>query len=51
MYRYSVVRESRVKPAKFDIADILALLGLLTCIWLVTEIALVFTPYTSIFKF
>jgi hypothetical protein len=50
MYRYSVIKEQS-KPARIDIVDILALLGLLTCMWLVIEIALIFTPYTSIFKF
>lgn len=50
MYRYSVIREQS-KPREITLYDILALFGLLTCMWLVVEVALIFTPYASIFKF
>lgn len=50
MYRYSVIKEQG-KSSEITLHDILALLGLLTCLWLIVEVALIFTPYTSIFKF
>lgn len=49
MYRYSIIKQG--KSAGITLYDILALFGFLTCIWLVIEIALIFTPYASIFKF
>lgn len=49
MYRYSVIREQG-RPPKITLYDILALQGLLLWVWIAIEIALIFTPYTSIFK-
>ena len=54
MYKYSIVSECKKqnRPKASDISMyILALIGLVFSIWVLFEIALIFTPYTSIFKF
>ena len=54
MYQYSIISEAKKqnRPKASDITMyILALIGLNFCIWVLLEIALLFTPYTSIFNF